>query len=377
MPMTPRQLNRATLARQLLLGRERLSVVDGVRRVVALQAQEPASPYVALWNRLFDFDPAELDAAFAARAVAKASLMRITLHAVAADDYTTCHQAMLGTLRASRLHDRRFQETGLSIEDADALVPHVVALCREPRSKDEIEAMLADRLGSAPDRHVWWALRTYAPLIHAPTGGPWSFGQRPSFQAAPTETDRDTRETATRHLLERYLEAFGPATAQDFAQFALLRQPSVRPALEALGDALITHEGPDGGPLFDVPGAPLPDEDTPAPPRLLAMWESILLAYADRSRVIPDPYRAQVIRRNGNVLPTLLVDGYVSGVWRHVDGQIEALAFHRLPESAWEGLAAEARALLDLVAERDPAVYGRYSNWWSSLDGAETRFLAG
>ena len=167
-----------------------LGVVDAVHRVVALQAQEPASPYIALWNRLARFDPADLDAAFAEHAVVKATLMRITLHAVDAEDYPVFHEAMLENLRAARLLDRRFISTGLSVADADALVPESSSTPPEPRSQAEVEAMLDEHLAVAPERGVWWALRTFAPLVHAPTGGAWSFGRRPSFLAAPTTPPR-------------------------------------------------------------------------------------------------------------------------------------------------------------------------------------------
>ena len=109
----------------------------------------------------------------------------------------------------------------------------------------------------------------------------------------------------------------------------------------------------------------------------MAMWDSVLLAYADRSRIIPPEYRQLVIRRNGDVLPTLLVDGYVCGVWRPIGEGIEALAFHRLADGAWDGLATEARGLVGLLAEREPSAYGRYAHWWSTLPSAETRVLPG
>jgi hypothetical protein len=107
----------------------------------------------------------------------------------------------------------------------------------------------------------------------------------------------------------------------------------------------------------------------------MAMWDSTLLAYADRGRVIPEPYRKLVIRRNGDVLPALLVDGYVAGVWRPVDGSIEVTAFHRLPDGDWDGLEAEARALLGFLANREPAVYRRYAHWWATLPSADVRVL--
>ncbi|MDY7100598.1 MAG: winged helix DNA-binding domain-containing protein [Actinomycetota bacterium] len=376
MRLTPGQLNRATLERQLLLRREPIGVVDGVRRIVAIQAQEPASPYVALWNRLEGFDPSELDAAFATAAVVKASLMRITLHAVHADDHPTFHEAMTPTLRAARLNDRRFRATGLTIDEADALVPALVERAGEVCTKDDIERLLGERLGGPPHEGVWWALRTYAPLVHAPTGGPWSFGRRPSYRAAP-QGERPAPDAALDGLVRRYLAGFGPASARDVAQFALRKMSDVRPALARMADTLTTAQGPDGDTLFDVPGAALPDEDTPAPPRLLAMWDSILLAHADRSRIIPEEHRAHVIRRNGDVLPTLLVDGRVAGVWRPIEGGIEARAFHPLDDATWDGLAAEAASLVALLADREPDPYRRYARWWEKLPDGEVTVLAG
>ncbi|HEV7654505.1 MAG TPA: winged helix DNA-binding domain-containing protein [Mycobacteriales bacterium] len=369
-----RALNRATLARQLLLRRERLDVVGAVRRIVALQAQEPASPYLALWNRVAGFDPAELDTAFADHAVVKATLMRITLHAVVAEDYAAFQAAMVRSLRASRLGDGRFLDTGLSAAEADALVPHLLEFAAQPRTVPEIEAVLHRHSGlDEPHKRVWWALKTYAPVSHAPTGGPWSFGPRASYVAARHHVPAE-REESLRRLVRRYLEGFGPASPADIAQFTLLTRRVARETLAALGEEVEQLPGTD---LFDVPGAPRPAPDTPAPPRLLAMWDSILLAYADRSRVIPPEFRKVVIRNNGDVLPTLLVDGYVAGVWRPAEGGIEATAFRALSEEDWAGLAAEASALTAFLAGREPAVYRRYRHWWSTLPAADVRRLPG
>jgi len=376
MKLSVLQLNRATLGRQLLLRREPLDVVDAVRRVLALQAQEAASPYLALWNRLAAFDPASLDAAFAARTVVKASLMRITLHAVHAEDYPPFHDAMLSSLRASRLFDRRFTGSGLSVADTDALIPHLLEFTARPRTKVEIENMIEARFGE-PRPRAWWALRTFAPLHHAPAGGPWSFGARQSFVAAGTGPGHGSPESSVRWLALRYLEAFGPASAADFAQFTMLRRPVAHGALRDLAGAVEELEGPDGVTLFDAPRGLLPAEDTLAPPRLMAMWDSTLLAYADRSRLIPPDYRRLVIRQNGDVLPTLLVDGHVAGVWRPAEGGIEATAFHRLSDEEWTGLAVEARALVAFLADREPAVYRRYVHWWATLPSAEVRVLPG
>jgi hypothetical protein len=377
--LTSRRLNRATLGRQLLLGRETLDVADGVHRVVALQAQEPASPYVALWNRLAAFDPADLDRAFADQAVVKATLMRVTQHAVEAGDYPAFHEAMQTTLRAARLNDRRFRRSGLTPADADALLPEVLAFAAEPRTNAEAEAWLDERLGETPKPGVWWAFRQYGPFVHAATGGPWSFGPRPSYVAARARHRSGDVEAAMRQLALRYLEGFGPASVQDFGQFGLLYRPLARAAMKSLAAAgsAVSIEGPDGVELFDVPDGLLPPEDSPAPPRLLPMWDSVLLAHADRSRIIPPDYRKLVTRNNGDVLPTLLVDGYVAGVWRPLEAGIEATSFHRLTDEAWAGLDAEAGGLLAFLARREPAVYGRYARWWRDLPAAEVRMLGG
>ena len=376
MTITAAELNRATLARQLLLERQPLDVVEATRRVVALQAQQPASPYLALWNRVSDFDPADLDAAFADRRLVKATLMRFTLHVVHPDDRPAMNLAMQPSLR-TRMFDRRFTGSELTIDDADALVPGLLEFAATPRTGGEIEAWLDERLDVSP-KGVWWALRTFAPLLRAPTGGPWSFDSRTSFVAAttkPTSSDKDEADEALQTLIWRYLGGFGPASVADMALFALVARSRVRTAFRGLTGRLEELDGPDGVELFDVPGAPRPDAGTRAPPRLLPMWDSTLLAYADRARLTPPEYRAAIARSNGDVLPTLLVDGYVGGVWRPVDGAIEATAFRRLRAADWKGLAAEARALQALLADREPRAYRRYDRWWADLPGAEVRLL--
>ena len=382
--ITERELNRATLARQLLLDRAPLSVTDAMRRVVALQAQQPASAYLALWNRLADFDPAELDEAFASHQVVRAQLMRVTMHAVHAQDHQVFREAMEPTLRASRLGDPRFRASGLTAEDADGLMSGLLDFADQPRSGPECEAWLAGRLGAPMPPLAWRMLRQYAPLWHAPTDGPWLFGSRAYVAARPRPVlaDPDVSDLALQTLVRRYLEGFGPASIADMAQFAMVQRARVKAAVQALGGSLQQWEGPGGTVLYDVPGAPLPAGDTPAPPRLMAMWDSTLMAYTDRSRVTPPGYRKLVRRMNGDVLPTLLVDGYVAGVWRAVQDGIEATAFHALDGFAWEGLAAEARALVPLLADREPGVYGRYHHWWAKLadaelPDAETRVLPG
>ena len=367
MTYTARQLNRATLDRQMLLEREEVDLLTAVAKVVAIQAQEPCSPYIALWNRMRDFDPADLDEAFTSGAIRKATLMRITLHAVTVADHEMFHHAMLPALRASRLNDKRFTAMGLTIERADEVLAHMLEFAAEPRTKPELEALLHSHVGDVGEPGLWWAIASYAPLVRVPTGGPWAYGPKLSFQTVPIEP-RD-RMPALAELLRRYLTGFGPATVADMNQFTILPRTSIREALELLD---LVRDGD----YYDVPDRTIPDEDTPAPPRLMAMWDSTLLAYADRSRMIPNDYRKLVIRNNGDTLPTLLVDGQVAGVWRPDEGGgIEATAFHPLGEDDWAGLAEEAKGLRKLLGDREPQVYRRFNRWWTGLPAAQVRKL--
>jgi hypothetical protein len=356
----------------MLLAREPVSVEDAVGRLVGLQAQEPAAPYLALWNRIDGFDPVALDTAFVDGAIVKASLMRITLHAVRRDDYTTFHEAMVAQLRASRLNDRRFRATELTVERADELLPLVIDFASEPRTKADIEEMLTDHLGEPVEPRLWWAYRTFAPVVHVPGDDPWSFGPRQRFRSAPTDPERDGSDASLRRLAARYLAAFGPASPADFAQFTMQTRAAAREAFSSL--ELVEMEGPDGM-LLDLPDQPIPDEGTPAPARLLGMWESTLLAYADRSRVLPEAYRPEVIRRNGDVLPTVWVDGYVAGVWRATLDGVEVCSFGSIPPDAWDELEREARLLGETILSRDPVVFGRYDHWWQKLAAGERRVL--
>ncbi|PRZ04211.1 winged helix DNA-binding protein [Isoptericola sp. CG 20/1183] len=381
MRLSDAALGRATLARQLLLGREDVAVPEAVRRVGALQAQEPASPYLALWNRVAGFDPADLDHALASGEVVRATLMRITLHAVHRDDWAPFHRAMTHPLRASRLNDRRFAPARLTPTEADGVRDALLAFCAEPRTQDEILGELERLLGADRAPAAWFALRTLAPLHHVPTGPPWSFSPRARRYRAGAATAADDPppgdDPAVVHLLRRYLAAFGPASEADFARFTMLRRPFTRPAVAALRDELVVVEGPDGRELLDLPDAPRPDPATPAPPRLLGMWESVVLAHEDRNRVVADAHRPHVVRRNGDTLPTVLVDGRVAGVWRATEDGVDVAAFEPLDRAAWSALEAEAHGLRAFLADREPTVYRRYRRWWDAVPAADVRRVAG
>ncbi|ANC31815.1 winged helix DNA-binding domain-containing protein [Isoptericola dokdonensis] len=380
MDVSPAALGRATLARQHLLGRSDLPVPEAVRAVAAVQAQEPAAPYLALWNRVAGFDPADLDDAFATGTVVRSTLVRVTLHAVHADDWASFHRAVTDPLRGSRLYDRRFAPAELTPAEVNDVRDALLAFAAEPRTQDELTAELTRMLGAERAPAAWFALRTFAPLHHVPTGPPWSYTPTRRRYRAGATTGADASppgdDPAVVHLLRRYLEAFGPASEADFGRFALLRRPFTGPAVEALRDELVVLSGKGPRALLDLPDAPRPPADTPAPPRLLGMWDSVLLAHADRTRVLPEEHRTHVIRRNGDTLPAVLVGGRVVGVWRATVDGVDAALFEPVGRADLDGLEAEAAALRTFLADREPAVFSRYRRWWEQLPADDVRHLA-
>jgi Winged helix DNA-binding domain len=366
--LSQRRLNRATLARQLLLEPAHLSVVDAVGRIAGLQAQEPASPYIGSWARLAAFDPADLDAAIAARDVVKGTLMRVTLHLVTAADYRAFWPAVRPGLEQQRRQQRLEPP---SAEAMTALIDRVTTFAAEPRSLGELRDHVGDVDGLPAEEIVWW-LRRRLPLAHAPTPGAWSFGRRPLLAAAdawlPSGTWHDDA-AAVEYLVRHYLAAFGPASLADIAQWSGLTVARLRPGVEAIDAAgeLRRYRSEAGRQLVDLVGAPLPDDDVPAPPRLLPMWDSTVLAFADRTRIVSDADRARIIARNGDTLPVILVDGVVAGRWWAVTDRertrIELEPFRRLAAQDRRALEALADRLARFVEPYEPRVYARYQRW--------------
>ncbi|HEY2887488.1 MAG TPA: crosslink repair DNA glycosylase YcaQ family protein, partial [Candidatus Limnocylindrales bacterium] len=221
--------------------------------------------------------------------------------------------------------------------------------------------------------------RPVLPFIMAPGDDRWSFGRRPRFVAAPAwlAAPLATTEAGLRHLVRRYLRGFGPAGIDDVHQMTRIRTSEIRAAVDSLVTELTTFRDERGRQLYDLPGAPIPDGDTKAPVRFLPMWDSVLLAYQDRARVIPEPYRRVVIRTNGDFLSTFMVDGHVAGLWRAdvVDGhsKVTPLPFEPLTASAAAEVADEAARLERFLDPREAAVYARYATIWlkdSSVAGA-------
>jgi len=300
-----RELNRALLARQLLLEPRKLGVQKAVETLCAIQAQWPQSPYIALWTRLTGFRKEQLTRAVEQHKVVKATLFRITLHMTSARDYPYYAAVVL---RAARESTPRV--TLEQVEDLSRLVR--AAAMKGPVTHEDVEAIAAEKMGG-----FRWRTRTLTPLVHLPPGGTWSYYGRVQLRAMETVlgVEPPSREDGAERLVQRYLSAFGPAMQQDLLRFAGVRVGDVRAGLERV--ELRRFHDDRGRVLLDLPEAPLPDGDTPAPVRFLPKWDSSILAYAppERTRILPEKLRTTVIAKNGDVAPTVLVDGFVAATW--------------------------------------------------------------
>jgi hypothetical protein len=331
-----RELNRATLARQLLLERERLAVPEAVERLCALQGQWSPSPYIGLWSRLQGFERDELTRAFELKEVVKATLMRITLHVVSARDFLALASIWIAQRR------EEFARTGV---DHGALETSLrAAFADGPRTHAELYEEL-------PDVYAW-RVRSLVPLVHIPPSGTWRYhGPTPLMECERWLGEPCGAPAAGAALLvERYLSAFGPASQADLLRFSGLRVKDVKPGLDALAPRLVQYRSHDGRILLDLEGAPLPDGDVPAPVRFLPKWDSTILAFDRRERILPPEYAKTTIRKNGDVVPTFLVDGRVAGQWaleRKKDASALVLtAYANMPRAAKAELAAEGERLL-------------------------------
>lgn len=304
-----------------------------------MQAQEPAPPFIGLWTRLEGFERAELAKALHRRRVVKATLMRGTLHLVTARDFALLAPAttpMVQALWRSYLRDRE------EIPNVDELAERALDFATEPRTNSEMRGFLG---GDDP----WWRIRRHGLFVHAPGGEPWGFARTPRFVAARAWLDRPLADphTSRRHLARRYLAAFGPAAVNDVAAWSGLTVTELRPVIEQMRVRRFRDER--GRVLLDVPGAPLPDPATPAPPRLVPAFDNLILSHADRARVIADEYRRVVIT-GGIVDPVFLVDGFVAGRWRLVRGAVELDPFERLSRGVERELRREGEQLAAFVA---------------------------
>ncbi len=337
-----RELNRALLARQLLLERRKLGVQQAVERICAIQAQWPQSPYIALWTRLIGFRKDQLTRALEQHRVVKSQLFRITLHMTSARDYPY-FAAVWGPAARDRT-------PGVGKAKLEELTRRVrAAALKGPITQDQVEELAAAEMGG-----FRWRTRTLTPLVHLPPGGTWSHYGRTQLGAMESVlgVELPSREDGAERLVRSYFAAFGPATQEDLLRFAGVRVGDLRAGLDRV--ELRTFRDERGRVLLDLPRAPLPEGDTPAPVRFLPKWDSSLLAYSppERTRILPEDLRPRVIAKNGDVAPTILVDGFVAATWS-VDrkGTLAINPLGRLTKAERREIDEEGERLVAFVRE--------------------------
>lgn len=358
--LTLRELNRATLARQLLLERASLLVPAAIEQLVGLQAQLPQAPYVGLWTRLRDFQRDDLARLLEDRTVVKATLMRGTLHLFTAEDYLLLRGALQPVLtHASEAISKQRGEQP-NVERLVALARHYIA--EKPRTFVEISAMLSELMPNTDVGAMRYAVRTHLPLIQVPVSSGWSYPGNPQFALAeswlgkpvPTEGNEESLRT----LLFRYLAAFGPATVTDMQTWSGLVK--LKDAVERLKPDLCIYRDEQGRELLDLPDMPLPEADTPAPVCFIPEYDNLLLSYNKRTRIIADEYRSRVFLPGLRVRATILVDGFVRGAWKLEKKKSVATLviepFDALTKHDREALTEEAERLVRFV-ESDAKVF--------------------
>jgi DNA glycosylase AlkZ-like len=335
------ELNRAVLARQLLLERAALDPVAAVERVGGLQTQYAPSAYVGLWSRLVDFRRADLTSALLEGRVVQAWVMRCTIHMVSAADYWPLTEAVREQRRVWFLRAPR----GLTETDMTAAAEVVAArLADGPAKQAELVATL---VAAGFDKAVFQGVQLWLDLVRVPPAGTWELPRAHVYGLAAGHVPAVAVERAAAEelLVRRYLGGFGPATPSDVARYAGWNITEAKAVLARLD--LREDRDPDGAKLVDLPDAARPDGDTPAPVRFLSTFDALLLlGHAKRARIVPEEHREKVFAvKMPQSIPTFLVDGHVAGTWRYLEGRVVPTPFTPLSRAACRAVDEEAERL--------------------------------
>ena len=281
--LSNRALNRATLERQLLLRRSELPVLEAVEHLVGLQAQVPLNPYTALWSRLERFRPEELTDLLVDRRVVRMTVMRGTIHLVTAEDCLTLRPAMQPVLEAELMRHSEFAPHLRGVDLAPVIAFARELFAEEPRTGPQLRKALASRFPTQHAAALAYACRCLLPLVQVPPRGVWGKTAQVTTTTVEAWLGKPLPTTSSLEgIVLRYLGAFGPASVADVATWS--RLTGLREVVERLRPQLVTFRSEAGRELFDLPDAPRPDPDTPAPPRFLPEYDNVLLSHADRSR---------------------------------------------------------------------------------------------
>ncbi len=353
-----RTLNRALLARQLLLERADRPTAEVIEHLVGMQAQEPIDPYVALWSRIEGFDPATLSDLLADRRAVRAQLLRATIHLATDRDALTMRPVLEPVLHRTFSSNSPF---GRSLTAAGVQVDDVVAAGREllaerPRTRAELRTLLGPMFPVADSAALAQAVTYLVPVVQAPPRGLW----RRSGQAtwAPIETWLGRPMASDRSpdtLVLRYLAAFGPATAADVRTWSGLA--GIAEIIDRLRPRLRTYRDDRGRELVDLPDAPMPDPDVPAPVRFLPTYDNVVLSHADRRRIIDEADRLPPLAPAQANVGSILVDGFVRASWRSIRERdrttIEIGVSLGLPGSDLHLIEVEGERLVDFLKPAD------------------------
>ena len=350
--LTLRELNRATLDRQMLLERQTIPALDAVERLAGLQAQVPSPPYVGLWTRLKDFRREELTRLMEERQVVRATLMRATLHLMTAEDYLLLRPALQPALTRSMN-----SIAGKRLEGLD--VDRLVGIAREyfegePRPFADFRPLLAELEPDGDQSALAYAVRTQLPLVQVPTGSVWGYSGKVPFTTAEKWLGRELSGSEDpRGLVLKYLAAFGPATVRDVQTWS--GRIRLNESVEEIKPELRIFRDENDNELLDLPDAPLPSGDTPAPPRFVPDYDNLVLSHADRGRVISDEHRKKVFLSSARVRATFLIDGFVRGAWKVEKTRRAATLviepFERLSRGDRDALSEEGERLIRFLAE--------------------------
>ena len=351
--LSTRALNRALLARQLLLQRSTLTPTKAIEHLVGLQAQAPNPPYYALWSRVEGFTPDHLSTLLLKRRVVRIALMRSTVHLVTARDVLTL-RPLMQPVQDVFLHSRSPYGRALAGLDFDHLTTATRALLHEkPRTTNEIGALLHAKWRTGYPAAYAFAMRNLLALVQVPPRGVWGKGGLPLVATVEAWLGKPLDKNASLdQLILRYLRAFGPASPSDFHTWSGLSR--TQELFEKLRPKLRVFRDEDGRELFDVRNAPRPSEESAAPPRFLGEYDNILLSHAKRTRIVPDHHRHHLASKNGQVPGTILVDGFVRGLWKITRKRAGALLqitpFEKLTRKQRGELTEEGEALLGFAA---------------------------
>jgi hypothetical protein len=339
--LSNRALNRATLARQLLLERATVGPMDAVSQLVGLQAQNPLDPYLALWSRLADFDPESLARLIEKREMVRIVVMRSTIHLVTADDAVFLRPVMQPVIDAEIKRHSEYAPLLRGMDITPVLELAHPLLSETPMPLHRLRAILAEKFPELPTAAIAYACRNYLPLVQIPPRGVW--GKKLQVTSTPLDSwlGRPLRTDATiDEAVLRYLAAFGPALVADAAAWS--RLTGFREVFERLRPQLRVFADENGRELFDLPDAPRPHPDLDAPVRFLPEYDNVLLSHADRSRFGADAKRfASAL---GAFKGSVLVDGLVRGIWSsRLDKNtgVATATVHHLPLSPAEINAVE------------------------------------